>query len=101
MEMAWIRHNLDVKQNFLTESIFDRQLLVALINLILLIFIITINILSKNAMKQNNGNKTCHICHINARNTAYLITSTFRFKRLKYIQNVRLKNSGPQKLNYI
>ena len=53
-------------------------------------------------MKQNNGNKTCQIYHINARNTADLISYVaFRFKRLKYVENLSLKNSRTQELNYI
>ena len=53
-------------------------------------------------MKQDNGNKTCHICHINAQNIVYLIPyPAFRFKRLKYEQNLGLKKSRTQELNYI
>ena len=53
-------------------------------------------------MKQENGNKACHICHINAQNIAYLTSyRVFRLKCLKYAQNLDLKKSRTQELNYI
>ena len=55
----------------MTQKIFDRQLSVALINSILLIFAITMKILS-NEMKQGNVNKTCYICHKNVQNINYV-----------------------------
>ena len=66
--------------------------------------IITMKILNelKNEIKQNNGNKTWYICHINAQNTAYLISYlVFRFEHLKYVQNLSLRIPRTQELNYI
>ena len=59
----------------LKENLLSRQYSVALINLILAIFIITM----KHQTTQNRNEKkkrfnTCHIYHINAWNRAYLIS---------------------------
>ena len=53
-------------------------------------------------MKQKKRCKTCHIRHINARNTAYLISyRAFCFECIKYVQNFSLKHSRTQELSYI
>ena len=51
--MGFITHNLVSKQNVLKEKIFDKQLSVALIKSIFLIFIITAKILRKSRIKWN------------------------------------------------
>ena len=69
-----------------------------MIHLILTISIITIENTNqiKNEIKQK---KRCKICHLNARNTAYLISHlAFCFERLKHVQNLV---SSIQKLSYI
>ena len=67
----------------LKENLFNRQYSVALINLILAIFIITMKNLETETKKLRNSEmklkkkktrcNTCHIYHINAWNRAYLI----------------------------
>ena len=64
----------------LKENLFNRQYSVALINLILAIFIITMKNSETATQKLRNEMKkekkrcnTCHIYHINAWNRAYLI----------------------------
>ena len=51
MKMQWVNHNIVGKQIFLTEKMFHRQLPVALINSIFLIFIITMKTLMKSKMR--------------------------------------------------
>ena len=64
MRIGWVKRNLVGKQKLLT---FGRHFSVALINSILTLFNFTMKILSNLSM-------TCHICHVNAQNTAYFLS---------------------------
>ena len=73
-----------------------------MIDSILTMFIIIIENTKqlKNEMEQKKG---CNICHVNAQNTAYLISYlvVFCFEGLKDVQNFCLKHGKTQKLSYI
>ena len=63
------QNQIKVKQNkykFLTEKIFNRELSGEFINLIFFILSSENTKEIKNEMEQKNGNKTWHICYINA-----------------------------------
>ena len=47
-----------------------------------------------NEIKWNKRNQTCHFCHTNAWNPAYLMSyQASHFKCVKHVQNLSLKNS--------
>ena len=90
-----------MKMGWISGKIFERQLSIALINSN---FYHDHEITKKlkKEIKQSNRHKTCHMCHINAWNTACLKSYlAFYFKCLNHVQNLIIKNSIFQELNYV
>ena len=92
-------------EKFLTEKIFNQKLSEALINSVLIIFMINMIIPSNSKMKWNRKKEERLVIsgiYINAQNTAYVVSfQAFCFERLKYVQNFRLKHSRIQEISYI
>ena len=90
-------YDLKITENVQTYFVCD-----PLFDSILLIFIITVKILSKSRMMLNKKKtkKTCHICYTNAQNAAYLISYlASSFKRIKHVQNGSIENLAILKID--